>query len=353
MSEQNKADRWSQLASDLGVEAAPQETRPEKPLSSEETSEPVEQVSAKPTPPVRTPPAEPRKRPSDWMQLASELGLELPPEAFQSEPQPASEPPQVEKSGSVAAEVPWTRPEPAKSAWSESKEDFSAEAIEDPTETEDEVADAWQGEVEVVESRSETEERKPRRRRKRRRKVRRSGELARLEEPAKSPGDPIESSELVEMVELVTDPESELLDAPEEGSEAAMEEAEQEAPKRSKRRRRRRSGRKKGAGTTEQTSQAEPRPAASEEPQVRERDDLDELEDEDDDESETRGSSDRRREKMKAIHRGIPSWHEAIDVVIATNMEARAKHPERASYNRPRGGRNRSGRERPSSDRQG
>jgi hypothetical protein len=47
------------------------------------------------------------------------------------------------------------------------------------------------------------------------------------------------------------------------------------------------------------------------------------------------------------LHRAIPSWHDAVNVVISANLESRAKNPDRRSGNRPRGGQDRRGRERP------
>ncbi|HUY90849.1 MAG TPA: hypothetical protein VMV10_19090 [Pirellulales bacterium] len=51
---------------------------------------------------------------------------------------------------------------------------------------------------------------------------------------------------------------------------------------------------------------------------------------------------------MKANHRSIPSWDEAIGMIIATNMEARSKNPGAGGGPRGRGGRGRGGRRRPS-----
>lgn len=46
-------------------------------------------------------------------------------------------------------------------------------------------------------------------------------------------------------------------------------------------------------------------------------------------------------------HRGIPTWHEAMAIVVGTNMEARAKNPggnRGGGGGRGRGGRGRGGR---------
>jgi hypothetical protein len=151
---------------------------------------------------------------------------------------------------------------------------------------------------------------------------------------------------------LAEESESETVELAAPGSEVASGEAATEASgrPRSKRRRRRRSGRKKSDTAPEQDSSVVAGPEESEETAATEPDDLYDLDEDDDESSEACEPSERKREKLKALHRGIPSWREAIDVVIATNMESRSKHPERGAYSRPRGGRNRNGREKPSSE---
>jgi hypothetical protein len=48
----------------------------------------------------------------------------------------------------------------------------------------------------------------------------------------------------------------------------------------------------------------------------------------------------------KSLHRTIPSWLDAVNVVVSANLESRAKNPDRRSGNRPRGGSDRRGRDR-------
>jgi hypothetical protein len=48
----------------------------------------------------------------------------------------------------------------------------------------------------------------------------------------------------------------------------------------------------------------------------------------------------------RSLHRAIPSWFEAVNVVVSANLESRAKNPDRRSPGRPRGGRDRRGRDR-------
>jgi hypothetical protein len=51
--------------------------------------------------------------------------------------------------------------------------------------------------------------------------------------------------------------------------------------------------------------------------------------------------------EYKPNHRGIPSWEEAIGMIVATNMEARSKNPHAGPSSRGRG-RGRGGRRRSS-----
>ncbi len=63
-----------------------------------------------------------------------------------------------------------------------------------------------------------------------------------------------------------------------------------------------------------------------------------------------RGEQKSEEDEKKAVsHRGIPTWDEAIEHIIATNMENRSKKSGGSSSSRSRGGRGRSGREKSSS----
>jgi hypothetical protein len=46
---------------------------------------------------------------------------------------------------------------------------------------------------------------------------------------------------------------------------------------------------------------------------------------------------DDRSDAEKAAHRAIPSWSEAVNVVIAVNMESRTRNPHPRGHSRPRG----------------
>jgi len=51
--------------------------------------------------------------------------------------------------------------------------------------------------------------------------------------------------------------------------------------------------------------------------------------------------------EAKKGQRGIPSWSEAIGIIVSANLESRAKRPNGKSGSRSRGGRSRGGREKP------
>ncbi|MCR4414955.1 MAG: hypothetical protein NUV77_21260 [Thermoguttaceae bacterium] len=56
-----------------------------------------------------------------------------------------------------------------------------------------------------------------------------------------------------------------------------------------------------------------------------------------DDEDESDEARHSGEAEEKPIHRAIPTWKEAIDLVISVNMEARAKSPDRRPPHRSRG----------------
>jgi hypothetical protein len=90
-----------------------------------------------------------------------------------------------------------------------------------------------------------------------------------------------------------------------------------------------------GPPTPDRSGREEPEPATIEDD---DRADDDLLDEEQPSEAGPRGE--------KSLHRAIPSWFDAVNVVISANLESRAKTPDRKSGNRPRGGHDRRGRER-------
>jgi len=128
--------------------------------------------------------------------------------------------------------------------------------------------------------------------------------------------------------EKAEEPEPAATVRPDEVAEKA-EDPEEKRSKRRRRRRRRRPSRKEKSESSD--DKAEPGAEAAA-PSAG--DDLS-----DGDGGEEADPSDRRDkgEEAKLKHRKIPTWEEAIDIVISTNREARAKNPNSGSRGRRRG----------------
>jgi ribonuclease E len=242
----------------------------------------------------------------------------------------------------LAAELGVEVPEEPAAAPAPSREALPPEArapeTEGPKEGEPGVGETYAGAAEklaegaVAEEGRLAEKRPGRRRRKRRRRV-----------PA-----PIETEEITaaeEAVELAEEGEAaaeELIEVvPAEGETAAISarRPEEEAPGARPKRRRRRGGRKRedAAREGEREGETVQAGAAAVSREATPSVEGEEMEDEEADE-------DREFLHHEAIHRGIPTWEEAVGLVIAANMEARAKRP--GGPPRPRGGQ-RGGRDKP------
>jgi len=353
-------DHWQLLASELGTPPPP----PKKARSKEgadaggESGEASRAAAAtrRPDRPSRARPAPPPRPAADWAQLASDLGLSPPPP--QEEP---SETPSPEPAGEpVASSEPAA--EEATFALLEGPAEFVETPVEligpiaetdeaEPDEEEETAGEEEQGWAPPVPLEGKSEERPSGRRRRRRRR------------PASDRDEPLFPAPLAEQAASDADegpddrtaalaPADDL--APMGAAEGPAGPVAEEAPTgRSKRRRRRRPGRKRdgaepdakaippadggqspGADAPDETGRvaesasdptAGPAPAADDRADRRERPPRD-----------SRGT--------KPSHRGVPTWKEAVDLLISANMESRAKRPERPPSSRPRGGRNRGGR---------
>lgn len=404
MTDRDKADHWAELTSVLGAEVAPEEKQPEPAPVVPEVHDESAEGAFEPTPAPATIPVAPKtvaakpaapapRRPaaSNWDQLASELGVEatIPP------PQPSK--PHYEKPAKAAYEKPskpaFEKPakpafqKPAKPVYEEpvvqeeviqadveeveesltsyAGEEFSqvAEEVAAYEEApEEEFAAPIEGEAaestELEQAPSEQGERKPgRRRRKRRRRSRDTGAApAEPVSPAESFGPeetfgPAESfgpeatQEPVYSDEFGVFPAEEVAaELPEaEVPETEEQEAEPKA-RRPRRRRRRGSGRQREAAAREQGTE-EPQPTEavegfaegiSEEP-IEDTEMVMSGESDFDDEDHEGGDD----ESPRAGFRNIPTWSEAIGVIVGKNMESRAKNP--AGSRSHGGGRGRGG----------
>lgn len=337
-------DHWAGLASLLGAEVPPEpEPAAEEEKSEIETAEPAaepgEPEATAPAPEVPrrkhessrpTPPSQ--QTASDWLRLAASLGIEV--------PEPIEEiPPETVQTIDVeapVAEEPYEEVVFAESADDGDdyvelevvfNEDESAEAFVESTEENlEDDADGFASGL-VLEStvgpfEPDTpveEEERPRKRRKRRRRGRRD----------RPTGGALEE-EPVELIEEALEETSEVMAEELEGL-GNEEEEESEAPSRRRRRRRpKRRGRRSEDELAEGDADTDYDAAAEVEDRVMEHDE-DRADDED-------------FEDDKPVHRGIPTWEEAVGLVVARNLEARSKNPGGGSWSR--GSRGRGGRDR-------
>ncbi len=254
--------------------------------------------------------------------MAADLGVAMPEEglllAAPVKPETPNEPAEA-----AAPEIDFWPPEAASPSDARESLAEAEMALED--------LDQWDAEGDTRQQPEEEPERGLRRRRKRRRKTRRPGDRSLVSDEREEDDERPDFLE-AEAVEIIEEEVEELTVEPEE------EETAGEAQKRSKRRRRRRSSRKKETRETDSLDRAES-PVTGE----AEEDDFEADEIEDDVDEDVVGVREGRR-REKRLHRGIPSWKEAIDVIISANMESRSKRPDRGG--RGRGGRNRGQRDR-------
>jgi hypothetical protein len=373
MSDPKEPNHWELLASQLGATPPPQEEKTpqggvaeERKASEESTAAP----SSRKKPGDVDKPSRPPRPPTDWSRVATELGMEFrepvlpisehvserevravgPGDAAETPVEGTKMPPKAapapEKAGTRlwgpdagaadsvlgSAEVEFDSPEASAA---------STEAVVESTRT-DLVPMGTEAKLhgipeELVEAlREPADKTSGRKRRKRRQK------------PKKA----VVEGSADEAAEAVAE-EPSISGKPGDFAVADAATAEQESKDRAKRRRRRRGpGRKKGTARKEdgsaESGDAEELAVASEEsegpdeagPEAARRK-ADESEAKSGDRKEAKAAS----KLARSGHRGIPTWQEAIGIVIAANMEGRSKTPSSTSSSRSRGGRRRPGRD--------
>jgi len=349
MSEKEKTNHWDLLASELGAtppseehyaqpEPAPEPSKAESsPEEAGRTTFPDRRSSPprRPSPPTQSP----KRGAADWDALAGELGLareDLPPEP------PPEEPPAKTTAGVVQSEEVTEEPiestagltslfegpfdlveEPAETA--QEPLGVAAEAIETeakPIETKRESVEAEADLVGAVEELAETAptQTPTRRRRKRKKKLRRPEED--LEKPAEPQEQPVELPDEVPVA------------AADQAIAEAVAEAEEEGPERqpSKRRRPRRGKKKKGVEADEGTAEKAV-PAKHKTEAVTAKKAVGDSkkvgrEKQGDEETDTAAKT------VKPPHRSIPTWEEAVGLIVSANMENRKKSPGGSSRGR-------------------
>jgi hypothetical protein len=395
MSTPEKSTHWKSLAALLGTEAASESES----ASSETTSSPApapvpvplpvqEKKPAPPRPsappaPARVPPPKPTvpKR-SHWGKLANVLGLGGSPEPEAAEPEPERTPElesrPIAPPPEIIAPAAQTSDAAAMAAahWDTPDQDRAVDPLEMTAEPfVDEALDAV--DLESIGTREPEGEQAAdeRRRRRRRRRGRGRGRHGEGDSPPADRGTSRPSEPPVIAADAATDAVSELDEDLEEPT--ASEGEEQERPERvagdrdeggQRRRRRRRRGRRsrREEGETASSGRSESRPRSRDEgpssrpssvdEPVRKReaeisrldadDDMDDL-DEEESMEDMEGDDDLgddgegKGDDLHLSHKKIPSWFEAIEAVIATNMTSRANNPSSGSRNRGGSGRGR------------
>jgi hypothetical protein len=343
MSEHEKTDHWQDLANLLGAEPPPLGEK-----GSIEEPPPWASPVGPPAPAPVEPPAPRPRAPTDWSRLANELGIEVP---LKPEPEPTPKQETADLAREAAVSMvdelsPFQPLETAQEIFSEiaeqeGSEEIGSEGMDAREAVSEEVPAHETASAGGLAEQPGTGERRGRRRRRRRRGRREGlGKTSETSQPAEARPEPAE---------------------PGAGREAAERKKDEPDDRRSRHRRRRRGSDRprleeavagepadaapaqgflapepfaKGLFDTEQEPAGAPAAAESDEF-------LDEPHGEADGESE--GASD------KPSHRAIPTWLDAVNLVISANLEARARQPDR-KQSHPRGHRNHRGRDR-SSDR--
>ncbi len=342
MTDEGKADHWVTLASLLGTEPPPADQPAERPPQTTPPAAEAELVEFPQASRMLVAPAAQRTA-SDWGRLAESLGIAVPLEVPQPAP-PAAR--QVARTEAVdiplPEEVPASPPLVAlEPVYGELESVEVTEILPAGGEVPAGLFGSVDTEADSVEATDrEDRERPGRRRRKRRRRGRRPDDATAA--AATESGDvELELPEVPEEGEgsVPSEEAEDLSEAP------AVEREEEEGPERPHRHRHRRKRKlparneeavESGEDPLEQPADAgaelvvQDEPVEREEPgPVAEDESSEDLSDLDD-------------EVGRASHHGIPTWQEAVGIVIAAIMEARAKNPGGSSRNR--GGRGRGGR---------
>ncbi len=332
MTEPGKANHWDDLAEELGADARPFESEPvtEKPAAVEPAS------VADPVKKPRRPPQR-QSSPTDWGSVASELGV-VPTTESESQPEEFTDE-AVDKvtdevvDSAVHVEEVVETDDDYDDLGFESDIAFECDVfaggpsveVESPEPTplteltgetrKSEPADSEGESDTAVEAEEESPARKGRRRRRRRRSGRKGDDDA----------NSTEADEGVTVsqagVTSVTLDETETTEATVAVPAPDQEEADQKASPRPKRKRRRRGGRKTAKRETETDDVAQPADDQDASIADLEAESPEQLADTEDDESE----------EGRGKHRGIPSWEEAVGVIIEANLAARAKKPSSGS----------------------
>lgn len=268
---------------------------------------------------------------SDWMALAAQLGVPIrSTEELKSEENSSEK--SVDEDHFVDEETgeeydplaSWGSPAPTGFRRSKDKKSQNDEPSVDFQETIDaDVADQEDGSV-IIGKSSEDSEEKPK---KERRRGRRRGRRRNKEQE-------VESVETVEEEETLTS--STRSDAESSEDEESEERSSKGRPRRRSRRSRKPATESKDREPKEcEPKECEPSKDEDEDNDVDEELDLDVF-------GEEEEHDDEKSERQLKSHRGIPSWQDAIGMVIDRNLGTRNERSDEQRSSRPRGGRGRS-----------
>jgi len=395
MTEHGKEDHWEQLALNLGaVPPPPDDDRvqasadgrpePERAQQTEQPEVPLEAPPANPVVPAPAKVSQPEAPAQDWDKLADELGVVRPPEPSPiSPPQlPSEEPGQSERSSGKAPDIPSfakgisadrepqtvevssgkSTPPPASEQTPEGS--GSEEAPEKPDKPSVDVDEPTGGPAaaspvaeQAAPGSDEPTEKKPTRKRRKRRRRPGKSEARSANDTVKRPrsAGPEESSPSVVESAAGTAPGDSVEGSP-SASGMADPPAEQSKRRRSGRRRTPAKGNSKAAeaGAAEKpaskpskataTDAAGPEQQADDWPDLAAPEEEEEVAQTDEKTDDTKkGTTAKDSRPAKPSHRGIPSWQDAVDVLISVNLEARSKKGNGSSSSHSRGGRGRGG----------
>jgi len=357
MSEPEKRDHWADLADLVGAQPSPKQEGAAEPTVPPPAEPVVEQAPA----PAPRRPEPPRREPVDWGRLAAELGLALAPEpaaAPAATPEPVAEASLAESDEPLADLEAEEHARVRAEAWQSQLVEVSDPVFLDTADEEEPPAlegsePAIEGEAVAEEQATsdsggpaEQGERGERRRRRKKRRRRKSGEgAARGEQGAGGESGaevaasvPVDAGPAEQYLETVLsgDSTAEAADSGEAMAEAASEGERREGRKRRRRRRKKRSGEPSAAAAESSTDESQSDISAESTAE-----DDDDAEAEHDDiglEHDGVDGDEGDESSGRLSHRAIPTWDQAIGLMIARNMEARAKHPNGPSR---RGGKGR------------
>ena len=332
MTDSNSPNHWDALASNLGATPAPEQTPPNGPS---------------PPPAQLLPPRKPTRRGShheqaapaapNWDLLASELGVSPAPPPIP--PAPAIVPPPLPEQSRRATPPP-EAPEESPNFFDER---FDFEEPFDLLESSEPPAPTAETTAEATAETPEPAEKRPRRRRRRRGRGGDRKDSRKTDVPAPSDGGPTNDAPTADSTELDVVAERPEPARSDRSGERAEEDAsaEQRPKRRRPRRGKKRRAAEAGGGVAERLPQA---PNSTAHPTSQ---DEDVIEAEVIEEEELDfGEEVEGEQPARGGFRGIPTWDEAVGLLIDKNIEAHARRPASAQHqshgNRGRGGKRRS-----------